>query len=309
MARPDLNERVRRSGMERFLLADEVILIASRPHWAKVAKPVLLAGAGFALVLLLDTIMPSNMGGLVNLLWLAWLGLMGWAALHVIMWRRNWFIATDKRMLVNHGLRLVNVNVAMLSLSKVVDLSYTRTTMGFLLGYGTLVRESSGSGQTLHDVEWVRHPDETYRTICAAVFGLPDHERRVEEDLHGHRLEDGPPAHAFGRQAEHVTVEARTGPVEFKNEADEAMEPTGIRIRYGESKAGRRETWLGSPDLAVPALRGTGAEQIPYRRSTTDADDGWVPTTGDEDQDLGDQDLGDQDVGGQGDDGGGDGEG
>lgn len=302
MARPDLNERVRRSGMERFLLAGETPVIAARQHWAKVAEPVASAVASFLLLLGLLYVLPASF--VTDLLVWAWLVVLGRTVLKLTLWRRNWFIATDKRMLVNYGLRLVNVNVAMLSMSKVVDLSYTRTTLGYLLGYGTIVRESSGQSQTLHEISWVRKPDETYRTICAAVFGIPDQERRVEEDLHGHRFEDGPPAHAFGRQAEHVPVQRHTGPIEFSNDADKAPESPGIRIRYGESKAGRRETWLGGPDLAVPTFLDANTGPTPYRRSTTDADDGWVPTTDDEDQDLGDQDVGDE-----GDDGGDDGEG
>jgi len=303
MARENLSERLRRSKMEPLLLAGEVPLLAQQPHWAKMIKPVAPAVAGLLVVFALDTSLPGSVGAVVNLLWAGWLFLVGRAAVAVVMWRRNWFVATDKRLLVNYGVKLINVNLAMLSLSKVVDLSYTRSTMGFLLGYGTLVRESSGSGQTLHDVEWVKDPDETYRTICAAVFNLNneprsvnDEPRSVEADQHGHRFEDGPPRHAPGLYAEYVPVEKRAGPIKFRKALDKGQNDIpGIRIRYGESK---KPAWPTSPELDDSVRPDATTGRIPYRPSPTEADN-WVPTSADLDphsNQAGDEDLGDQDV-------------
>jgi hypothetical protein len=304
MPREGLSERLRRSGMEEYLLADEKVLVCQRPHWAKLIKPVSIALAAFVVVLFLDTSLPSNAGGLVNLLWAAWLVLLGWTAFKVILYRRNWFVSTDKRMLVNYGLKLVNVNLAMLSLSKVVDLSYTRSTMGFLLGYGTIVRESSGSGQTLHDVEWVKHPDETYRTICAAVFNLHDRPLQVEEEWRGDQFEEGPPRHAPGLYADYVPVERGKGPVRARGAQDRGQDAIpGIRIEYGEPKGRSGRSWPSSPELSDSVRRDAATGPTRYRRSPTEDD--WVPEPTDEDEEIGDQDVdqSDDDQGDDGDDG------
>jgi hypothetical protein len=300
----NLSERLRRSGMEEYLLEGEEVLIVQRPHWAKIIKPVAPAIAGLIVVFALDTSMPTNAGGVVNLLWAGWLILVARAAFNVILWRRNWFVATDKRLLVNYGLKLVNVNLAMLSLSKVVDLSYTRSTMGFLLGYGTLVRESSGSGQTLHDVEWVKDPDETYRAICAAVFNLADVPLSVDEQVRGNdgqgdRFEDGPPLHTPGRYVDYVSDQKRTGPINFRRELDKRPNPIpGIRIQYGEATKKSGRPWSRNPELNDSVRHDATTGRTRYRRSPTEDD--WVPTSTDDD-DLGDQDVDQSDD--QGDDG------
>ena len=65
----------------------------------------------------------------------------------------------------------------MMPLAKVTDMSYNRSPLGRLLGYGTFVMESAGQDQALHRVEWVPDPDQTYRAICAEIFGVDDEER------------------------------------------------------------------------------------------------------------------------------------
>lgn len=303
MPRAGVTERLRRSGMEEYLLAGEKVLVVQRPHWAKIIKPVSIAIAGLVVALVLDTYLPSNARTLVNIVWAAWLVLLGWTGLQIALYRRNWFVATDKRMFVNYGLKLVNVNLAMLSLSKVVDLSYTRSTMGFLLGYGTLVRESSGSGQTLHDVEWVKHPDETYRTICSAVFSLKDMPRVIEDEWHRDRFEDGPPLHVPGKYGEYVQVEKRPGPG-LGGEPDVGPEPIpGIRIRYGQSAGRSGESWPSSPEMSDSVRRDALTGPTRYRRSPTQDD--WVPEETAEDEEIGDQDVdqSDDDQGDDGDDG------
>jgi hypothetical protein len=303
MPREDLSDRLRLSGMEPYLLAGEKVLVVQRPHWAKMTKWVAPAVAGFIVVFALDSTLPANAGGLANLLWAAWLVLVVRAVIGVVLFRRNWFVATDKRLLVNYGVKLVNVNLAMLSLSKVVDLSYTRSTMGFLLGYGTLVRESSGSAQTLHDVEWVRYPDETYRKICAAVFNLKDTPRVVEDEWHRDRFEEGPPLHIPGQYGEYVQVEKRTGP-SLGREPDIGPDPVpGIRIQYGQSAARSGQSWPSSPEMSDSVRRDALTGPTRYRRSPTQDD--WVPEETAEDEEIGDQDVdqSDDDQGDDGDDG------
>jgi len=180
MARPDpLAERPRHGVLRRYLLDGERILTAVHQHWAKVAEPVASVIAGLALVLALDSYLPATLGIVANLLWWAWFVLIARAIWKILEWRHAWFVATDKRLILTYG--LITQKVAMMPLAKVTDMSYNRSPLGRLLGYGTFVMESAGQDQALHRVEWVPSPDQTYRAICAEIFGVDDDERAQDQ--------------------------------------------------------------------------------------------------------------------------------
>ena len=290
-----LAKRPRGHGLDRYLLDGELIVTAAHHHWARIAVPVMSAFAGLILVLVLDSVIPASLGPLEDLLWWAWLFVVGWAVWELLKWRHDWFVATDKRLILTYG--LITQKVGMMPLAKVTDMSYTRSPMGRLLGYGTFVMESAGLDQALRRVRWVDNPDHTYRAICAEIFGVEDRERvrAGGEDEHDHRFEEGPPPHTPGLYAGYVPPEERTGQADSKDESDrdesdqdesDQDESAGIRIEYGMSPEGDRhgnaDPWH-SLDLREPALRDADTGPIPYRRSTTDAGDGWRPTTNEDD--------------------------
>ena len=276
MARPDLDERFRRSKLHRYLLADETVVVAQRQHWARVAEPIASAVAGLFVVLGLDYFLAADLGPVINVLWWAWFFLVGRAIWKWFEWRRNWLVATDKRLMVNYG--LIHQGVSMFSLSRVPDLTYSRSTLGQMLGYGELKRESTSDNQTLHKVRFVEHPHTTYTTICAAIFSLQDRMFGMEEHEHQHRLEDGPPPHTPG-----LVVTPGKGPRggDFRDDADHGEDPPGIRIHYGVSRHGERDPWHQSADLRAPFQRDADTGPIPYRRNATDESDDWLPTTDD----------------------------
>ena len=283
-ARPDLDERFRRSRLHRYLLADETVIVAQRQHWASVAVPVGAAVAGLLVVITLNFLLAPSI--LTDLLWWALLALTVWAASKWFMWRRNWLIATNKRVMVNYG--LFHQGVAMFSLIRVPDLTYIRSTLGHLLGYGTLKRESSGINQTLHEVRFVEHPHATYTTICAAIFDLQDRMFGMDEDENDHRLEDGrPPPHAPGLV---TTTAGSAGPIKARDEPVQGDDPPGIRIHYGVSRHHNRDPWHLSADLSESSprddsLREADTGPIPYRRSSTDEGGDWRTTSNDPNED------------------------
>ncbi len=107
----------------------------------------------------------------------------------VAQWRHDRFIATDKRLLLNYG--LFTQKVAMMPLIKVTDMSYQRSVPGRLFGYGRFILESAGQDQALRRVDWVPHPDVTYRIICTEIFGVPSRERVTDPDRDDGYLDDG----------------------------------------------------------------------------------------------------------------------
>jgi hypothetical protein len=276
--------------MEKYLLADEIPIVAQHKHWASLWKPITLAAGGLLLVVLLDYVMPARFGGLSNLLWWGWFALVVWLLWKWLLWRVEWLVATDKRLLVNYG--LVNQGVSMINLGRVSDLTYTRSSLGQLLGYGTMVRESAPHPGSLHEVRWVKNPHKTYLTICAAIFSLQDRMFGLDEDERDGRVQDdGPPPPAPRLNPQYGTTVARystaketAGPAESLGDLeDEQPVDTPGAVRYGGSQQYSQEPFRQSPDLSEPSLRHAHTGAFPYRRSTTDASDDWSPTTNDPD--------------------------
>ena len=79
----------------------------------------------------------------------------------------------------------------MMPFIKVTDMSYHRTVPGRIFGYGEFILESAGQEQALRKVEWVPHPDATYRIICAEIFGLPNPQRIADSGRDDGFLDDG----------------------------------------------------------------------------------------------------------------------
>jgi membrane protein YdbS with pleckstrin-like domain len=261
MTRPDhLAERQRRRGLDRYLLDGERIISAAHQHWAKVALPVLSVVPGLVLVLVLDSLLPASLSLLANLLWWAWFVLVGWAVWKVLRWRNDWFVATDKRLILTYG--LITQQVAMMPLVKVTDMSYNRSPLGRLLGYGTFVMESAGQDQALHRVTWVAQPDRTYRAICTDIFELDDDRLVLDHD--DRRLEDDPPSRARDRYARFVT--APNGPAKTDDS-------TGITTRPAQSQQDMGDLW--HPDSSVPDSDFPEADTgpIPYRPASTEDSD------------------------------------
>jgi membrane protein YdbS with pleckstrin-like domain len=284
-----LARRPRRSGLDRYLLDGERIVTASHHHWARIAVPVISVAVGLIVVLLLDSAMPAGLSLLANLLWWGWFALIGWAVWELLKWRHDWFVATDKRLILTYG--LVTAKVGMMPLTKVTDMSYTRSPMGRVLGYGTFVMESAGLDQALRKVRWVDNPDHTYRVICAEIFGVEDREVAADSDEHehDHRFEDGPPPHTPGLYAEYTPAAGRPGATDSPKEPAAPDEAPDLPIRYAAPPRGDRDRWYQSPDLRDPALRepvirDADTGPIPYRRPATDDGDGWQTTTNDPDR-------------------------
>jgi hypothetical protein len=154
--------------VSRYLLDDERLVAAVRRHPARLIEPVFSTVVALLLALWLDGRIPAGVPVLPDVVWLAWAAVAVRAGWRLLEWRRDWFVATDRRLLLTHG--LLTRKVAMMPLMKVTDLSYNRSMPGRLLGYGEFVLESAGQDQALRRVPWLPSPDALYRLICAEIF-------------------------------------------------------------------------------------------------------------------------------------------
>ncbi|MFZ5871622.1 MAG: PH domain-containing protein [Actinomycetota bacterium] len=177
------------SSVAKYLLDSERLVVAVRRHPAQLIEPVLSAVATLLAVGWLDARLPA-VPFVRDVVWLAFFAVAGRAVWRLAEWRKDWFLATDRRLLLAYG--VVTRKVAMMPLSKVTDLSYNRTPMGRLLGYGEFVLESAGQDQAMHRVPWLPSPDSLYRLICAEIFD-PDLGRWRPRDRPRRRLVDTGP--------------------------------------------------------------------------------------------------------------------
>jgi hypothetical protein len=70
---------------------------------------------------------------------------------------------------------VVTRKVAMMPLVKVTDMSFQRSTLGRLLGYGEFILESAGQDQALRVVDHLPYPEQLYLEVCGLIFpGKPE---------------------------------------------------------------------------------------------------------------------------------------
>ena len=158
--------------VQEYLLDGERVVVATRRHWVRILEPALTVAAGLALALWVEASAPPGTSRMAWWLWFALVARLIWLT---VEWRRNWFVATDKRLVLTYG--MITRKIAMMPMAKVTDMSFVRTIPGRIFGYGKFVLESAGQEQALHKVNWIPDATRTYRAICAEIFGVDDHDR------------------------------------------------------------------------------------------------------------------------------------
>ena len=83
-------------------------------------------------------------------------------------WSETYFVVTSQRMLLQTG--LVTRKVNMMPLSKVTDMSFQRSSLGRILGYGEFILESAGQEQALRVVDHLPYPEQLYLEVCGLIF-------------------------------------------------------------------------------------------------------------------------------------------
>lgn len=157
--------------LERYLVEGETVIVAVRRHRFHLVREVALAVAATALAIWVDVRVPRSPGGevLQNLALVLWWAAAGWLVWRYFNWRHDWFVATDKRFLLFYG--FIRRKVAMMPLQKVTDMTYDRSLVGRIVGFGTFVLESAGQDQALSVINHVPDSDRHYKAICTQLFG------------------------------------------------------------------------------------------------------------------------------------------
>src|SRR5690348_15278703 len=158
--------------VDRYLLPHEQDVITVRKHPAVLVAPVAWAVIGLIIAAVVsDTLLRHN-AGLTWIVWAIW-GLVFlrflWAAIN---WAVDYFVVTSHRFIQTSG--LLSRKVAMMPLVKVTDMTFERSFLGRLLGYGTFILESAGQDQALSRVDHIPYPEQLYLEVCALLFPSKD---------------------------------------------------------------------------------------------------------------------------------------
>jgi Bacterial PH domain len=58
----------------------------------------------------------------------------------------------------------------MMPLAKVTDMSFQRSAMGRIFGYGEFILESAGQDQALNKIDYLPYPEQLYLEVCGLIF-------------------------------------------------------------------------------------------------------------------------------------------
>jgi uncharacterized membrane protein YdbT with pleckstrin-like domain len=144
-----------------------------RRHPAVLLRPVAEIFGGLILAGLLSKWLSGTGGSeALVIIWWAWLLLLIRFVWKVAEWSVDYFVVTSQRMLLTTG--LITRKVAMMPLGKVTDMSFQRSLLGRLLGYGEFVLESAGQDQALRSVPYIPYPETLYLEVCQMIFPSKD---------------------------------------------------------------------------------------------------------------------------------------
>jgi uncharacterized membrane protein YdbT with pleckstrin-like domain len=153
----------------RYLAVDERMIMQVRKHPWVLARSFLEALAAMVAATLIGFVLsPDSSTDVVDtIVGLVAVIFSGRFVYRLWEWWDNRVIVTAQRIIEVSG--VITRRVASMPLSKVTDMTYRRTILGRLLGFGDLVLESAGQKQALESIDHLPAPDHFYRTVTALV--------------------------------------------------------------------------------------------------------------------------------------------
>jgi uncharacterized membrane protein YdbT with pleckstrin-like domain len=143
-------------------------VISVHQHPAVLIRPIFEVLAGLAVAGWVSSSIAHGDNTVILVIWILWAFLLLRLLWMVFEWAENYFVITSQRLLLSQG--LVTRKVNMLPLAKVTDMSFQRSPMGQLLGYGEFIVESAGQDQALRNVDHLPYPEQLYLEVCGLIF-------------------------------------------------------------------------------------------------------------------------------------------
>ena len=156
------------NAVNKYLLPHEHQVITVRKHPAVLLRPIGVTLLGLVIAAVISTTVARHNADVVGFVWIVWAVLLVWLAYKVWVWSQDYFIVSSRRMLLATG--VLTRKVAMMPLVKVTDMSFQRSSLGRLLGYGEFILESAGQDQALRVVDHLPYPEQLYLEVCGLIF-------------------------------------------------------------------------------------------------------------------------------------------
>jgi uncharacterized membrane protein YdbT with pleckstrin-like domain len=156
------------ASVNRYLLPHERQVITVHQHPAILIRPIFEVLIGLAIAGWLTVAFAKNNGVAVLIIWILWGLVFLRLVWKVFEWGETYFVVTSQRFILATG--LVTRKVNMMPLAKVTDMSFQRSAMGRLLGYGEFILESAGQDQALNKVDHLPYPEQLYLEVCGLIF-------------------------------------------------------------------------------------------------------------------------------------------
>jgi membrane protein YdbS with pleckstrin-like domain len=147
------------ASVNRYLLPRERQVITVRMHPAVLLGPLILVVGGLAAAMMVRTASAVRPA----IVWGAWALILLYFLRQVAAWAVTYFTVTNERMITIRGVLIRKVST--MPLGRATDLSFRRSIMGRLFGYGTLIAETSGRRQPFRYVRYVPYPEQLYLEI------------------------------------------------------------------------------------------------------------------------------------------------
>ena len=160
------------ASVNRYLLPHERQVVSVHQHPAVLIGRIFVVLVAFVAAVWLSISVASDNGTALLIIWFLWGLLLVWLAVKVVDWSLNYFVVTSQRLLLAQGFIVRKVN--MMPLAKVTDMSFQRTAVGQILGYGEFIVESAGQDQALRNVRFLPHPEQLYLEVCGLIFKETD---------------------------------------------------------------------------------------------------------------------------------------
>ncbi len=156
---------------QRYLSDPEVLgmSLGGRIHWSVMVEPTATMLLGVLISLWMFASAPPGAENIGNVAFILLVIVSLRWVFKYYLWNRELIFITGKRVITVTG--IINRSVAMMPLSKLTDMNYTRTPWGMLLGYGTFRMESAGQNQAIEMLRRIPKPDESYRYVQNLLFG------------------------------------------------------------------------------------------------------------------------------------------
>jgi membrane protein YdbS with pleckstrin-like domain len=142
--------------VNRYLLPHEGQVISVHQHPAVLIRPIFETLAGLAIAGWVSNSVAHGTNWVILVIWILWALLLLRLLWKVFDWSQDYLAVTSQRLLLAQGFLTRKVN--MMPLAKVTDMSFQRSPMGQLLGYGEFIVESAGQDQALRNVDHLPYP-------------------------------------------------------------------------------------------------------------------------------------------------------